>query len=159
VIAIDPLEARAWCETLAHGLERELIRRDGAPYLERYFLAGWSPLRPARGPGVFLHHFLASDRGDLVHSHPWKLSISLILVGGYREERRDPDTGALIVRDFFPGSINVLAADDLHRLELLEADAWTLFIAGAGSRAWRFLPRADLATAARSIAGSGLDPP
>src|SRR3569833_1249508 len=78
---------RTWCERLAKALPVQHITRDGKPYLERYFAAGWSPLNKQSGPAIFLHHFVASDSATEVHSHPWGWSASLILTGGYREQR------------------------------------------------------------------------
>ena len=38
---------RRLCEGLAAGaLDREPITRNGRPYLDRYYLAGWKPGRP-----------------------------------------------------------------------------------------------------------------
>lgn len=129
--------ARAWCEALASTLLMQHILRNGQPYLDRYYAAGWSPTNGQRGPAVFLHHFLASDPADAVHSHPWNWSASLILVGGYREERCDA-AGQTIVRVFQPGDVNVLAAADQHRIDLLSADCWTVFLAGNFERPWNF---------------------
>lgn len=44
-------------------------------------------------PTVFLHHFRDSDQEAELHNHPWESAYSLILAGGYIEERRiDGDT-------------------------------------------------------------------
>jgi hypothetical protein len=72
-----------------------------------------------------------------VHSHPWGWSASLILAGGYREERCGP-SGAVFVREYQPGDVNVLEADDRHRIDLLSADCWSVFLAGHFEKAWRF---------------------
>jgi len=131
--------ARAWCEALARTLQVQHIPRNKQPYLERYFAAGWSPTNGRSGPAIFLHHFVASDAHDQVHSHPWGWSVSLILVGGYREHRCASDH-EVIVREYHPGDVNVLEATDQHRLDLLSADCWTLFLAGSFEQAWRFAP-------------------
>jgi len=115
------------------------ITRNDQPYLERYFAAGWSQMNRRPGPAIFLHHFVASDAHDAVHSHPWGWSVSLILVGGYRESRCAGE-GQVLVHDYLPGDINVLEAEDRHRVDLLGADCWTLFLAGSFEKAWRFLP-------------------
>ena len=138
--SIKELAAHAWCRALASTLTVEHIARNDAPYLERYFAAGWSPTNRRSGPAIFLHHFVASDASEQVHSHPWGWSASLILVGGYREERCLPD-GTLVVREYRPGEVNVLEADDTHRIDLLSRECWTLFLAGHFAKAWAFTPR------------------
>ena len=132
--------ARIWCQALARTLTvQHIARHDGRPYLERYFAVGWSPTnRDAEGPKIFLHHFVASDDPVVVHSHPWGWSASLILVGGYREERCAPGGGAVIVSEYRPGDVNVIEADDRHRIDLLEADCWSLFLAGNFAKPWTF---------------------
>ena len=134
------IAARAWCVTLARTLAVQHIGRSDAPYLDRYFAAGWSPTNKRSGPAVFLHHFVASDSDDAVHSHPWGWSASVILVGGYREERCDSD-GQMTVTEYLPGSINVLKADDKHRIDLLAKDCWSVFLAGNFEKPWEFTPR------------------
>jgi hypothetical protein len=123
-------------------LPHERIDRDGKPYLERYFVAGWSPMNRRSGPAVFLHRFVASDAAQSVHSHPWGWSLSLILVGGYTEERCLPN-GSLTTQTYRPGDVNVLESDDKHRIDLLNGECWTLFLAGNFEKAWRFSPRCD----------------
>lgn len=137
--ATRELAARAWCQALARTLPVQHIRRDGQPYLERYFAAGWSPTNRRTGPAIFLHHFVASDAARAVHSHPWGWSASLILAGGYREERCGPDQ-RVIVREYRPGDLNVIEADDRHRIDLLAADCWSVFLAGSFEKAWRSMP-------------------
>jgi hypothetical protein len=130
--------ALAWCVALAQRLRSEDIRPHGQPYLTRYFLAGWNPYTKQRGPAVFLHHFVASDPNDAVHSHPWAWSSSLVLVGGYREYRCTGERRT--VREYRPGDVNVLAASDQHRIELLDRDCWTLFLVGDYAQPWGFYP-------------------
>jgi hypothetical protein len=130
--------AAAWATRLARTLEVQRIPRDGAPYLDRYFVAGYPRVRGATA-SVYLHHFRASDAFEQVHSHPWAWSLSLILSGGYREQRCLPD-GQQIVSLYQPGDFNVLRADDRHRIELLGPDCWTLFLAGAYEKPWNFQP-------------------
>ena len=134
---MNPIVLRVACGKLAEGLRVQHILRDGRPYLDRYFVAGWDPVRKRPGPAVFLHHFVASDAASEVHSHPWAWSLSLILAGGYREIRCLAD-GRSEVRTYEPGSVNVLAPEDKHRIELLEGDCWTLFLAGEFARPWAF---------------------
>jgi hypothetical protein len=142
---IDPALARAWCEIVASDAIVRHIESQGRPYLDRYFLAGWKPWigdsepEPRAGPALFLHHFVSSDPSGSVHSHPWFFGCSLILVGGYLEERCDL-AGVKTTREYRPGELNVLEAGTRHRIELLEADCWTLFLAGARAQPWAFYP-------------------
>jgi len=135
--------AQQWCLDVARMSSHQTIDRDGAPYLTRYFVAGWSPSRPdVRGPAVFLHHFVASDPSGQVHSHPWGWSLSLILVGAYREIRCDR-AGQVSTRDYTAGQTNLLMPDDRHRIELLTDDVWTLFLAASFAQPWRFFPTCE----------------
>jgi hypothetical protein len=138
-VLMDEDAARLWCRAMATRLIGQQIPRQGRPYLTRYFAAGWSPHNRRPGPAVFLHHFVASDPEDSVHSHPWHWSVSLILVGGYREQRCD-DAGQMTVREYRPGDVNVLTPRDKHRVDLLANDCWTLFLAGHFDQAWAFFP-------------------
>jgi hypothetical protein len=104
---------------------------DKLPYLTRYFIMGKE--RP--GINVFLHHFHQSDldrspENDslLLHNHTWKNSVSLILFGGYSEERRVGKSLAVIRREFKPGSVNHISNKDFHRVDLFGKDGWSLFI-------------------------------
>jgi hypothetical protein len=63
----------------------------------------------------------------------------LILCGSYREERCGPD-GDVIVREYAPGDVNILEADDRHRIDLVSSDCWTLFLAGNFEKTWAFSP-------------------
>ena len=137
--SVQEAAAQGWCRALAQTLEVQHITRDGQPYLERYFAAGWSPTRRRSGPALFLHHFVASDAHDMVHSHPWGWSLSLILVGGYREQRCTSQ-GERVEREYRPGDVNVLEPHDKHRIDLLAHDCWTLFLAGHYAQDWRFEP-------------------
>src|SRR5271167_2887082 len=62
---------------------------NGDPYLTRYYFFG----KDRKFCNLYLHHFHRSDMDKgmngygLLHNHPWPFSLSLILVGGYDEER------------------------------------------------------------------------
>lgn len=132
---------------------RVIVGRDGeSPYLSRWYLFGaprdnmGQVVESARGSwrerlpfNVFLHRFHRSDDDGALHSHPWKWSVAFVLVGGYSEERREGD--AVVRREVSPGRLNFIAADDYHRIDLLEPDAWTLFIAGPRAGTWFFWDR------------------
>lgn len=138
-MTLDEAVVRAWCQFIARPLACDHISPKGTPYLDRYFVAGWNPTTRRPGPSMFLHHFLGSDPDGAVHSHPWEFGLSVILVGRYREERC-LDDGAKVVRDFGPGDVNVIHANDRHRIELLTGDVWSLFLTGAVVQSWNFSP-------------------
>lgn len=138
----------ALCEGWVRSLPPPRIIRDQdgvSPYLTRYYLGqppimldGSSPfdytgaerkgiLEPS-GPSLFLHKFHRGDNEMELHNHPWRWSISWILAGGYKEERRVGNKVLTYIRR--PGTFNVLWADTFHRVDLLDGPCWTLFLAG-----------------------------
>ena len=133
---------RVWCEELTRQLRGMRIEPHGRPYLYRYFVAGWNPLTKRAGSTMYLHHFVASDPDEEVHSHPWAWGVSLILAGGYREHRCTGDAPA-VVRDYHAGDVNVFTAADLHRVELLGPDCWSLLLVGQYQQPWGFAPACD----------------
>jgi len=140
--ALDEHAARHWAEAIAqHGTLRR-IDAEGEPYLERYELAGWHVgYRGPSIPALYLHHFVASDSNTQTHSHPWAWSASLILAGGYTEERCDVN-GRRTARQYEPGDVNLIGPDDRHRIELAEGgDCWSLFLAGEYEQPWEFFER------------------
>lgn len=124
-----------------------LIEVGGKPYLTRLFLT--PKILPFR---VFLHYFHAGDQDRDLHNHPWNWAASLILTGGYVEERRGAPLGApgkyaVEVNPRRPGTVNVLTSGSFHRADLfLAADgsqrgAWTLFVRGRKIQGWGFWNR------------------
>ncbi len=114
---------------LTSKLRMRVINGDhGEPYLERYYLCGLFGVR------AYIHRFVASDPDRGQHDHPWGWSMSLVLVGGYREVR----SGAM--RRLWPGEINFIRGKDFHRVLLDDGEeAWTLFIHGPRVKGWGFL--------------------
>ncbi len=112
---------------------------DGKDYLNRIAIAGDLPKEPAtRRVNFFLHHILMNDLDRHLHNHPWEWSYSIILSGGYTEERLMP--GGTRRRRLRPGMINKLGPHDFHRiLELHGPETWTLFIGGPKTLDWGFL--------------------
>ena len=109
---------------------------DGEPYLLRFYIKrnGWLP-------GIYLHHFYMGDSDRDLHDHPWKLSGSLILTGGYIEERlmKSGPYNVVARRKLGPGSINIIRGNDFHRVDLVEDRAWTIFVSGRKTKDWGFL--------------------
>jgi hypothetical protein len=134
-----------------------------SPYLSRWYLFGTPTMpdgshpftedgsprpgiqEPDRPFAVFLHKFHRGDDDLELHNHPWTWSVALILSGGYREEYRRgaPESGGCVfARTMGPLSLNVIHHDTFHRVELLDKDAWSLFVAGPREKSWGFWNRA-----------------
>ena len=138
----DEAAVRVWCEGITRQTFAQDIKPRGTPYLLRYFIIGWNPLtKQANRSTMYLHHFVASDPDGEVHSHPWAWGASLILVGGYREHRCTD--GVSTVKDYYPGDVNTFTSADLHRVELLTRDCWTLFLVGPYQQPWGFEPACE----------------
>ncbi len=138
---------------------RMIFDRDGKkPYLSRYYIS--KPPRMAdgsdpfdklgnpkpdsiwpKGIGVYIHQFHEGDMDQNPHSHPFEWAVSLILAGGYKEERTVGKSIRFTTKTFTPGMLNFLKSTDFHRVDLLEEDAWTLFIVGPKTTNWGFKDR------------------
>jgi len=89
--------------------------------------------------GLYLHCFHRSDDDGALHNHPWRWAVSLVLKGGYSEERRVGDM--VVRRRVEPWTINFLTHDTFHRVDLVRGDAWTLFLVGPVVQSWGFWDR------------------
>jgi hypothetical protein len=79
--------------------------------------------------GVFLHHFVGSDAPTVFHDHPWTWGLSLVLRGGYIEERCANAISPVTRRALRPGRVDLLRVGVFHRVELRAGrPAWTLFV-------------------------------
>ncbi len=125
---------RAFLYWLTGKLPARVIDGDhGEPYLERYFLCSFL------GATVYIHRFVASDPDRGLHDHPWGRSLSLVLVGGYREVRRSGAKAARC-RTLNPWQLNYIRGTDFHRIVLDPGEeAWTLFMHGKRTKGWGFL--------------------
>ncbi len=88
---------------------------------------------------VFVHSIRLPDRDPHPHTHPFSWSRSLIVRGGYTEER---GAGAEEVRHYRPGRINRIDGDTVHRIIGTRDDqpVWTIFVAGRPhGRGWGFV--------------------
>jgi hypothetical protein len=128
-----------------------------SPYLSRYYILGRPRMADGSDPfdrfgnphpetiwptsslGLYLHRFHRGDSDRELHNHPWRWALSLILVGGYNEERRIGN--AVVKREVKPGSLNFIGADDFHRVDMRDGDAWSLFFVGPKSSSWGFWNR------------------
>jgi hypothetical protein len=131
-------------EALAATLPVSHILNEDGPYLDRYTLQTYPD-----GSHLYLHHFRSSDARGELHNHPWG-GHSLILAGGYREERRwsvDRVNGIeyeIQTTTHRPGDFVDLMPNTFHRIELLDVEAgcWTLFHTGPYCQSWGFWNRA-----------------
>jgi hypothetical protein len=102
-----------------------VIGREDQPYLLRAYLL---PERVGKTsmPGMYLHYFVRGDDDPNPHNHPWLSAKSLILTGGYTEQRLNTD-GGYLVQKFLPGSWNTIHSSTYHKVELLypELGCWT----------------------------------
>ena len=133
-------------------------RNGKSPYLSRFYLVNpprmpdgsWpfdknGALRegitwPTRRWGIYLHKFHRGDDERELHNHPWRWAVSLILSGGYIEERRHGRDYEYVVRvrRFRPGMINIIRSSDFHRVDLVGKEAWSLFLVGPKFSSWGF---------------------
>jgi hypothetical protein len=136
---------------------RVILDREGKrPYLSRFYLKGaphmadgssaidefGNPKREAifpKGLGIYLHRFHQSDASGALHNHPWKWAYALILAGGYWEERRFDNDVRTVAR--LPGDLVRISEENFHRVDLVEDDSWSLFIAGPKGESWGFWDR------------------
>jgi hypothetical protein len=117
------------------------IYRDGEAevYLRRFFVL---PPYPRGETGddtpwsIKIHKIMLSDEAEVLHDHPWDFK-TLILSGGYWEEKfNDTCTGTVKVWHG-PGSVIEHKAEDFHRLDVPEPTT-TFVITGARRREWGF---------------------
>lgn len=104
-----------------------VIKRTGGDYLHR-----WHIRKDQEHGNVYLHRFLGDDEAFALHDHPWE-SVSFILQGHYREHFPDLPS---VTRN--PGDIIYRGVGSAHRVELISAECWTLFVTGPKVREWGF---------------------
>lgn len=137
---IDPHPMRQHPDVVAYDIET-----DGDKYIERMLVPKLG------GARMMLHHILRPDRDDHLHDHPWRTAYSVVLAGGYREERQIGPHGnrfsryvggqELLTRQGRRISENDLSAGIYHRITFVEPDTWSLVVTGERdtSRKWGFL--------------------
>lgn len=112
----------------ASGVNPYLLRTYLTRQGQRFFIP-WGELR-GLGARPYLHFFYRGDADREYHNHPWTVSYSWILTGGYEEERWDEENKRIVTRVFRPGSFNIIRRDDFHKVRLLQPNlgCWTLFL-------------------------------
>lgn len=86
-------------------------------------------------PSVRVHHIVRPDDDAHEHNHPWHAR-SIILRGGYLEERREEYRGA---RLRLRGYTQAIAPSVCHRItEVSAGGAYTLFFTWGESQGWGF---------------------
>lgn len=109
---------------------------------------GTGPVSPWRRPIAWLfqrfdiafrlHEILRSDLERNAHDHPWPY-VTIILRGGYVEQRFDELGRVVSQRWHGPGSVLYRPANSWHRLHLPAGQsALTLFISGSKCQSWGF---------------------
>lgn len=121
-----------WLYKKTETLPCRLISRDGAPYLERYYVG------QLFGVTVYLHRFVGCDGDPELHDHPWN-ALSIVLSGSYVElrGRLDGDVGIAKQRKRVRFA-NWIGADSMHRITSTEPETWTLFVHRPRSKGWGF---------------------
>ncbi len=97
--------------------------------LTRFFLLN------TRWLGVYLHRIDRPDADRECHDHPWSF-VSLVLRGGYREERLERGATDETVRRRFSLAFRRWA--DAHRIVSVRPSTWTLILRGRDSGVWGF---------------------
>ena len=145
---------RRFCETYSATLPSALITRsDDQPYFRRFYISQEMDDDKPDDFGVFIHEFVGSDPLEEVHAHPWIWMVSIILAGGYHEEKHirtgvvtapDGTVERIILkplgrRPWLPFDVNVIFHNHLHRVDLMGKEScWTLFIHGPRVSTWGF---------------------
>lgn len=131
---------RRWLYAITAKRPCRLIDVEGRPYLERYYLGKFF------GVTFYLHRFIHGDGDRDVHDHPWRLSVAMVLAGGYVEERVtriSPDGWAYKIRHLYPGKPNIIRYRDFHRIRYTHQETWTLFCHTRRIKTWGFLRTTD----------------
>lgn len=125
-----------WLFNISGNLHCRLIKINGRPYIERYYLG------TIFGVTFYLHRYLDPDGDRDRHDHPWLWSVGIPLTGGYTEERvrwLDPKHGPVCVmrkiRWLMPNFIMAAAA---HRIASVKPNTWTLFFHYKRVKGWGF---------------------
>ena len=111
------------------------IKPDRLPDMELVgYLKRWCLIPRSTAGNCYLHHILAGDE-PVMHDHPWDFE-SEILIGGYIEIT----AGGPVSRK--AGDCFRKSATDMHYIESVLPNTWTMVTTGAKCRDWGFLREA-----------------
>jgi len=102
-----------------------IVGADGAPVVERFHVIR------TRGWSLRIHRWIGSDHRAALHDHPWA-NVTTVLAGSLIEHT---PSGA---HPLHAGAVVHREATDLHAIELVDAEAWTVFATGPLLRDWGF---------------------
>jgi hypothetical protein len=131
-------------------LDRKDIRviRTGQVIFERYYFLPWTGRGSSfKYPNVVLHHMIEPDGEFNWHDHG-RNCISIILTGGYDDQRVDKDGKKYVLKRRAP-SISFFHYDTLHTVSNVLPDTWTIFLVGREKKDVLFA--GDLVSGQRSI--------
>lgn len=126
---------------------RIFMRNVVDPYLKRFDLFRRDRIEGRFSelwvPDVHPHYFYRGDDDHELHNHPWEFAFAIILTNGYVEQRRVfGPRGEITIREreYPPLSVNVIRANDFHKVQLLDPTrgCWTLFFAWRRMQDWGF---------------------
>lgn len=111
---------------LTAGLPCNLIKINGAPYLERYYVGS------LLGVTFYLHRFVSCDGERHLHNHPWESSVAVVLAGSYLEQIATdicPHAGpsGFLVELRRVRWFNRIPGNKFHRIVSVAPGTWTLF--------------------------------
>ncbi|MAX54470.1 MAG: hypothetical protein CL537_02970 [Alcanivoracaceae bacterium] len=118
-----------------------LIKIEGKPYMERYFIG------QLLGLTIYLHRFVRDDHERSLHNHPWNHAVSLVLTGRYSEHHApharwvEHDQVIAIEQIRKVSWFNHITRATLHRIAQVKPETWTLFIHTDWQHHWGFLKR------------------
>lgn len=107
-----------------------ILGRDGSPYLTRVV----GPR--VHGRRLIAHQIWRPDADRDPHRHPWRRAVFRVVSGGYTEERLVD--GRLVTRVLSVGDVNVLDADDYHRIVSVSPNTCTVGLVGERCQEWGF---------------------
>jgi hypothetical protein len=139
--ATDEASFRKAAPELLQDAARVELHGVSGPYMRRYDL-GDDP----SGAHCYVHEILRADEDSDLHSHPWDF-VTMVLVGGYEEERVAKGYAdkarlffprRLIVRK--PGSVYAMRAEhEYHRIsQVFGGTSWSLVFTSPKRSSWDF---------------------
>lgn len=121
-------------------LDLRRIGKIGDDYMLRRRLHGFMPGDGDRAYSMnsYVHRILRADEDPLPHSHPWEWAVSLVLRGGYVEQR-PARYGGTAFYSRVAGTVHEFDGETFHKITDVIGDCWTLFVTGPKIASWGFL--------------------